>query len=241
MAIVFPLTCRYITASFPNTDFTRNRCPPSACQAASTASNPPPRSPSMPGPRNSRPRARMSSGSARASPISTLRSTSRRRRSAPFATASRNIPRWTARPALKQAVIAKFKRDNGLDYTPEEILVSVGGKQSFFNLAQALLDNGDEVIIPAPYWVSYPDMVLLADGSPVIISAGIDQGFKITPEQLDRHHHSQDAPARHQQPIEPDRRGLYARRTGGARRSAAQASARADRHRRHVRTYPVVG
>ncbi len=89
-------------------------------------------------------------------------------------------------PGLKQAVIAKFKRDNGLDYTPEEILVSVGGKQSFFNLAQALLDNGDEVIIPAPYWVSYPDMVLLADGSPVIISAGIEQAFKIRPEQLDR-------------------------------------------------------
>ena len=89
-------------------------------------------------------------------------------------------------PGLKQAVIAKFKRDNALDYTPEEILVSVGGKQSFFNLAQALLDNGDEVIIPAPYWVSYPDMVLLADASPVIISAGIDQAFKIRPEQLDR-------------------------------------------------------
>ena len=89
-------------------------------------------------------------------------------------------------PGLKQAVIAKFKRDNRLDYTPEEILVSVGGKQSFFNLAQALLDNGDEVIIPAPYWVSYPDMVLLADASPLIISAGIDQAFKIHPEQLDR-------------------------------------------------------
>ena len=89
-------------------------------------------------------------------------------------------------PGLKQAVIAKFKRDNRLDYTPEEILVSVGGKHSFFNLAQALLDNGDEVIIPAPYWVSYPDMVLLADASPVIISAGIDQAFKIRPEQLDR-------------------------------------------------------
>lgn len=89
-------------------------------------------------------------------------------------------------PGLKRAVIAKFKRDNGLDYKPEEILVSVGGKQSFFNLAQALLDNGDEVVIPAPYWVSYPDMVLLADASPVIISAGIDQAFKIRAEQLDR-------------------------------------------------------
>lgn len=89
-------------------------------------------------------------------------------------------------PGLKQAVIAKFKRDNGLDYTPDEVLISVGGKHSFFNLAQALLDNGDEVIIPAPYWVSYPDMVLLADANPIIVSAGIDQAFKIRPEQLDR-------------------------------------------------------
>ncbi len=89
-------------------------------------------------------------------------------------------------PGLKQAVIAKFRRDNGLEYTPDEILVSVGGKHSFFNLAQALLDNGDEVIIPAPYWVSYPDMVLLADATPVVVAAGIDQAFKIRPDQLER-------------------------------------------------------
>ncbi|HET9112843.1 MAG TPA: pyridoxal phosphate-dependent aminotransferase [Burkholderiales bacterium] len=87
-------------------------------------------------------------------------------------------------PSLKQAVIAKFKRDNGLDYTARQILVSCGGKQSFFNLVQALIDPGDEVIIPAPYWVSYPDIVILAGGKPVIIQAGIDQGFKITPAQL---------------------------------------------------------
>jgi aspartate aminotransferase len=86
---------------------------------------------------------------------------------------------------LKQAVIDKFSRDNGLDYAPEQILVSVGGKQSFYNLAQAMLDEGDEVIIPAPYWVSYPDMVLLADATPVIVEAGIEQNFKITPEQLE--------------------------------------------------------
>jgi len=86
---------------------------------------------------------------------------------------------------LKQAVIAKFARENGLNYTPAQILVSVGGKQSFFNLAQALLNPGDEVIIPAPYWVSYPDMVMLADGIPVVIAAGIDRQFKISPEQLE--------------------------------------------------------
>ena len=86
---------------------------------------------------------------------------------------------------LKQAIIAKFSRDNGLAYRPDQILVSCGGKQSFFNLAQALLNPGDEVIIPAPYWVSYPDMVRLADGEPVIIRAGVETGFKITPEQLE--------------------------------------------------------
>ncbi len=88
-------------------------------------------------------------------------------------------------PSLKQAIIAKFKQDNGLDYTPEQILVSCGGKQSFYNLAQALLNPGDEVIIPAPYWVSYPDMVRLAEGEPVIIRAGVETNFKITPEQLE--------------------------------------------------------
>jgi aspartate aminotransferase len=87
-------------------------------------------------------------------------------------------------PSLKQAIIAKFKRDNGLDYTPKQILVSCGGKQSFFNLALAVIDPGDEVIIPAPYWVSYPDIVIIAEGKPVIVEAGIEQGFKLTPAQL---------------------------------------------------------
>ncbi|MFW5427424.1 MAG: pyridoxal phosphate-dependent aminotransferase [Methylophagaceae bacterium] len=87
--------------------------------------------------------------------------------------------------ALKQAVLDKLSRDNGLEYEMNQILVSVGGKQSFFNLTQALLDKGDEVIIPAPYWVSYPDIVLLANGTPVIIDAGQDQRFKITPDQLE--------------------------------------------------------
>jgi len=88
-------------------------------------------------------------------------------------------------PELKKAIVAKFEKDNGLKYEANQILVSCGGKQSFFNLAQALLDSGDEAIIPAPYWVSYPDMVLLADGTPVIVSAGIDQNFKLQPAQLE--------------------------------------------------------
>ncbi len=85
---------------------------------------------------------------------------------------------------LKKAIIDKFQRDNNLTYSPTQILVSSGGKQSFFNLALALLNKGDEVIIPAPYWVSYPDMVLIAEGVPVIVEAGLENRFKITPEQL---------------------------------------------------------
>lgn len=88
-------------------------------------------------------------------------------------------------PELKQAIIDKFRRDNGLEYQASQILVSSGGKQSFYNLCQALLDPEEEVIIPAPYWVSYPDMVLLADGKPVIVAAEQSQGFKIRPEQLE--------------------------------------------------------
>ncbi|MGA7800127.1 MAG: pyridoxal phosphate-dependent aminotransferase [Gammaproteobacteria bacterium] len=87
-------------------------------------------------------------------------------------------------PGLKQAIIDKFQRENGLSYEANQVLVSCGGKQSFYNLAQALLDPGDEVIIPAPYWVSYPDMVRLADAEPVEIYADIDQHFKVTPHQL---------------------------------------------------------
>ncbi|MCK4704963.1 MAG: pyridoxal phosphate-dependent aminotransferase [Gammaproteobacteria bacterium] len=86
---------------------------------------------------------------------------------------------------LKQAIINKFSRDNGLDYNPDEILVSVGGKQVIYNLMQALLNSGDEVIIPAPYWVSYPDMALLADAKPVFVQGDISQSFKITAEQLE--------------------------------------------------------
>jgi aspartate aminotransferase len=88
-------------------------------------------------------------------------------------------------PSLKQAIIAKFSRENGLDYEPKQILVSCGGKQSFFNLSLALLNPGDEVVIPAPYWVSYPDMVKVAEGVPVIIETDSEKHFKISPEQLE--------------------------------------------------------
>lgn len=88
-------------------------------------------------------------------------------------------------PALKQAIIDKMARDNALTYTPKQVLASVGGKQACYNLCQALLNEGDEVLIPAPYWVSYPDMVLLADGTPVTLPTTLDTRFKITPEQLE--------------------------------------------------------
>ncbi|WP_269533919.1 pyridoxal phosphate-dependent aminotransferase [Chitinimonas sp. BJYL2] len=87
-------------------------------------------------------------------------------------------------PGLKNAIIAKFKRDQGVDYSAKQVLVSVGGKQSFYNLCQAYINEGDEVIIPAPYWVSYPDMVILAEGKPVILECGIEQGYKLSPAQL---------------------------------------------------------
>ncbi len=86
---------------------------------------------------------------------------------------------------LKDAIIAKFRRDNHLNYERNQIIVSSGAKQTCFNLCAAVLDPGDECLIPAPYWVSYPDMALLADGVPVFIPAGADQGYKITPAQLE--------------------------------------------------------
>ncbi len=99
----------------------------------------------------------------------------------------KGLTRYTAvdgTAELKDAIIAKFKRDNELTYDRSQIIVSSGAKQTCYNLCAALLDAGDECIIPAPYWVSYPDMALLADGVPVCVYAGADQGYKITPAQL---------------------------------------------------------
>lgn len=86
---------------------------------------------------------------------------------------------------LREAICTKFKRDNNLDYTPDQVIVSCGGKQVIYNAFMATLDPGDEVIVPAPYWVSYPDMVLLAEGTPVFVDGVEDNGFKITPEDLE--------------------------------------------------------
>lgn len=88
-------------------------------------------------------------------------------------------------PSLKQAIVEKLRNENGLDYKPSQIICSNGAKQSVCNSIMAIVNAGDEVIIPAPYWVSYPQMVLLAEGTPVIVEAPIEQDFKITPQQLE--------------------------------------------------------
>ena len=88
-------------------------------------------------------------------------------------------------PSLKQAIVEKLRNENGLEYKPSQIVCSNGAKQSVCNSIMAIVNAGDEVIIPAPYWVSYPQMVLLAEGTPVIVEAPIEQDFKITPQQLE--------------------------------------------------------
>ncbi|MCH7694572.1 MAG: pyridoxal phosphate-dependent aminotransferase [Proteobacteria bacterium] len=101
----------------------------------------------------------------------------------------RGETRYTAvagTPELRQAICDKFKRENGLDYTPDQITVGCGGKQIIFNALMATLDAGDEVIIPAPYWVSYPDIALLADGKPVSVPCPVEGGFRLRPEDLER-------------------------------------------------------
>lgn len=88
-------------------------------------------------------------------------------------------------PSLKKAIVEKFRRENSFDYALSEVIVGVGGKQCIFNLALAVLDAGDEVVIPAPFWVSYADIALVAEATPIIVECGIEQGFKLTPAQLE--------------------------------------------------------
>jgi aspartate aminotransferase len=120
-------------------------------------------------------------------------------------------------PELKEAIIAKFRRENGLTYKPNQVIVGTGGKQVLYNALMATMNPGDEVIIPAPYWVSYPEMVALAGGEPVAVVCPAEHGFKLQPE--DQVDHSQLA-------VEPDRCCLHARRTEVDYRRAGEASAR---------------
>ena len=126
-------------------------------------------------------------------------------------------------PELKQAICAKFKRENGLDYDAEQISVGTGGKQVLYNALMATLNPGDEVVIPHPTGCSYPDMVLLAGGEPVIVDAAIETGFKMTPGALGGGDHAEDQVADLQLAVEPVRRRLYARRDEGADRRADDA------------------
>ncbi|MEO1957518.1 MAG: pyridoxal phosphate-dependent aminotransferase [Methylophilaceae bacterium] len=91
----------------------------------------------------------------------------------------------TGIPSLKKAIVNKFKKDNDLDYTINEVIVGVGGKQTIFNLCLAVLNKGDEVVIPAPYWVSYADIALVAEANPIVVQCGIEQNFKLLPAQLE--------------------------------------------------------
>ena len=117
---------------------------------------------------------------------------------------------------LRQAICAKLKNENGLDFTPEQIVVSNGAKQSICNTILALVNPGDEVILPAPYWVSYVEMVKLAEGKNVIIETGIEQDFKMTPAQTRSRYHAQDQAAHSLFSLQPYRQRLFPRRVGSA-------------------------
>ena len=138
-------------------------------------------------------------------------------------------------PELKAAIVAKFKRENDLDYKPEEISVGTGGKQVLFNALMATLNPGDEVIIPAPYWVSYPEIVALAGATPVAVETDARIRLQADAGSARKGDHAEDQVADPQLAVEPDRRRLHARRAEGADRRADEAPARLGAHRRHVR------
>ena len=118
---------------------------------------------------------------------------------------------------------------------PEQVIVGTGGKQILYNAFVATLNPGDEVLIPAPYWVSYPEMVLINGGEPRFVECPIETGFKLTPEALDARDHAAHQVADLQRPVEPDRRRLQRRRAEGAGRGADAPSAGLGADRRHVR------
>ena len=138
-------------------------------------------------------------------------------------------------PALKRAVADKFRRDSGLDYAPEEIIVSTGGKQVIFNAMLATIDAGDEVVIPAPCWVSYPDIVALAEGTPVIVPCGQNNGFKLRAEDLEAAITPRTKWFFINSPCNPTGAAYSADEAAADLRRAAEASRCVDLHRRHLR------
>ena len=140
-----------------------------------------------------------------------------------------------ARPALRRAIADKFRRDTGIDYKPEEIIVSTGGKQVIFNAMLATLNPGDEAIIPSPCWVSYPDIVALADGKPVLVPCGQNNGFKLRAEDLEAAITPRTKWFILNNPCNPTG-AAYSRRGAAADlRRAAAPSRCLDLHRRHLR------
>ncbi len=135
---------------------------------------------------------------------------------------------------LKAAVSRKFKRENELDYKPSQIIVGTGGKQVLYNALIATINPGDEVIIPAPYWVSYPDMVLLAGGTPVEVDHHDGNRLQNEAGAAGKGDHAEDQVDHLQLAVEPDRRRLYARRAQSGDRRAGAPSARPRHVRRHV-------
>ncbi len=138
-------------------------------------------------------------------------------------------------PALKKAIAEKFKRENGLTYAPNQIIVGTGGKQVLFNALLATVNPGDEVVIPAPYWVSYPDIVELAEGTPVAVPCSQNNGFRLRAEDLEAAITKKTKWLILNSPSNPDRRRLQRPGSARARRRAAEASGRLGAHRRHVR------
>ena len=138
-------------------------------------------------------------------------------------------------PALRQAICAKMKRDHGLDYKPSQTVVTSGGKQIIFNAMLATLNPGDEVIIPAPYWVSYPEMVLFGDGTPVIVQCPEFERLQAAARGSRARDHAQDQVADPELAQQPDRCRLHPRRPARAVRRAAASSAGPCADRRHVR------
>ena len=114
-------------------------------------------------------------------------------------------------PELKEAIVAKFARDNGLTYASDQVSVNVGGKHTLFNAIVATVGPGDEVIVPAPYWVSYPDVVLFAGGTPVFVAAGAAQGYRLLPEQLEAAITPAHEMGDPQLAVQSDRRRLFGR------------------------------
>ena len=137
-------------------------------------------------------------------------------------------------PELKEAIIAKFQRENGLTYKPNQMIVGTGGKQVLYNALMATINPGDEVIIPAPYWVSYPEMVALAGGEPVPVVCTAAQRLQAAARGAGEGDHAENQMDDPELAVEPDRRRLYARRIEGDHRRAGEASARLGDDRRHV-------